>query len=71
LDVRAWLASLTERDRDIVESLMIGDLALDVANKYKISPARISQKRREFRPDWIGFCGDGVPAAVPNGSANA
>jgi hypothetical protein len=69
LDFMAWLASLSERDRSIVEDLMIGDLALDVANRYKMSPARISQKRREFRLDWICFCGDGVPAAVPNGSS--
>jgi hypothetical protein len=66
LDFMAWLASLTERDRNIVEDLMIGERALDVATKYRMSAARISQKRREFRLDWICFCGDGVPAAVPN-----
>jgi hypothetical protein len=42
----AWLASLTERARSIVEDLMIGERALDVANKYRMSAARVSQKRR-------------------------
>jgi DNA-directed RNA polymerase specialized sigma24 family protein len=68
LDFLAWLASLTERDRGIVEALMIGERALDVANKYRMSAARISQKRRAFCRDWSLFCGDGIPAAVPNGS---
>jgi hypothetical protein len=57
LDFMAWLASLTERDRGIVEDLIIGERALDVANKYKMSAARISQKRREFHRDWQVFCG--------------
>ncbi|MHB1424094.1 MAG: hypothetical protein ACYC3I_13030 [Gemmataceae bacterium] len=58
LDFTAWLASLTERDRSIVEDLMIGERTRDVANKYQISPARISQKRRELCQDWLAFCGD-------------
>jgi hypothetical protein len=69
LDFLAWLASLTQRDRSIVEDLMIGERALDVANKHGISAARISQKRREFYQDWLCFCGDGVTTAVSNGSA--
>ena len=55
LDFLAWLASLTERDRGIVEDLMIGERTLDVANKYNMSAARISQKRREFHRDWQIF----------------
>jgi hypothetical protein len=57
LDFLAWLASLTERDRCIVKDLMIGERTLDVANKYRMSAARVSQKRREFRQDWQIFCG--------------
>jgi hypothetical protein len=57
LDFLAWLASLSERDRSIVEALIIGERAVDVANKYKMSAARISQKRREFHRDWQIFCG--------------
>ncbi len=57
LDFLAWLARLTERDRGIVEDLMIGERTRDVANKYKLSAARISQKRREFHRDWQIFCG--------------
>ncbi len=67
LDFLAWLASLAERDRSIVEDLMIGERTLDVANKYKVSPARISQKRREFCRDWRTFRGE--LAAAPASSS--
>jgi hypothetical protein len=56
LDFLAWLDSLSQRDRGMVEDLMIGERTGDVANKYKMSAARISQKRREFRRDWQIFC---------------
>jgi hypothetical protein len=60
LDFMAWLAHLTERDRSVVEDLMIGERTLDVADKYGVSPARISQKRTEFCQDWQLFCGEGI-----------
>jgi hypothetical protein len=37
---------------------MVGERTLDVADKHGISPARISQLRREFKDDWTRFCGD-------------
>jgi hypothetical protein len=66
LDFLAWLASLTERDRGIVEDLMIGERTLDVANKHKVSPARISQKRREYQQDWRNFWGDDDLTPMPS-----
>jgi hypothetical protein len=44
---------------------MVGEQTLDVADKYGVSPGRISQKRREFCQDWRSFCGErlGGPAA--------
>jgi hypothetical protein len=62
LDFTAWLASLTERDRSI-EDLMLGERTLDVADKYDVSPGRISQKRREFCQDWQRFRGEGMPTS--------
>jgi hypothetical protein len=60
LDFPAWLASLTERDHAIVEDLLIGERTLEVADKYGVSPGRISQKRREYCRDWQSFCGEGI-----------
>lgn len=71
LDFLAWLASLSERDRHIVEDLLMGERARDVAHKYRLSPARVSQKRREFCRDWFVYCGDDIPTSRPNRSGIA
>jgi hypothetical protein len=61
LDFPCWLNTLTERDRRVVEDLMAGERALDVATKHGLSPARVSQLRREFMTGWERFCGDRDP----------
>ena len=71
LDFLAWLASLAERDRSIVEDLMIGERTRDVADKHKVSPARISQKRREYQQDWRNFWGDDETTSVRSRSGIA
>ena len=58
LDFPAWLLTRTDRDRRVVEDLMLGERTLDVARKFGLSPARISQLRREFKQDWQLFCAD-------------
>jgi hypothetical protein len=62
-DFRAWRASRTERDRRILDDLMLGERTLDVAGKHGLSPGRVSQLRREFLLDWRRFCGD-LPLVV-------
>ena len=58
LDFPAWIGSRSERDRHVIHDLMLGERTLDVANKHGLSPARISQLRREFLEDWDRFCGE-------------
>ncbi|MFL5530908.1 MAG: hypothetical protein ACJ8BC_02870 [Gemmatimonadales bacterium] len=58
IDFPAWLYSLSERDKRVVEDLMLGERTLDVARKHGLSPARVSQLRREFLEGWKAFCGD-------------
>jgi hypothetical protein len=57
LDFPAWLQTRTERDRRLAEDLMTGERTLDVSTKFGLSPARISQLRRDFHEDWSRFCG--------------
>jgi DNA-directed RNA polymerase specialized sigma24 family protein len=66
LDFTTWLANLTERDRSIVEDLMIGERTLDVADKYSVSPGRIPQQRREYCQSWRSFSGDDVSTSLSN-----
>ena len=58
LDFPAWLLSLSQRDRRVVEDLMLGERTLDVAEKHGLSPGRVSQLRREFLEGWRLFCGE-------------
>jgi hypothetical protein len=58
IDFPCWLSSLDDRRRRIAEDLMMGERTLDVANRHGISPARVSQLRREFMADWDRFHGE-------------
>jgi hypothetical protein len=64
LDFPAWLASLGERNRRIVEDMALGHRTQDLAARHGTSAGRISQLRRELLHDWQRFQGDAVgPAA--------
>ena len=68
LDFAAWLVTRTPRDQDVAADLMRGERTLALARKYGLTPARISQLRRDFADDWQRFCGDGPRPASPRGS---
>jgi hypothetical protein len=57
-DLPAWLDTLSERDQSITQDLMIGERTMDVAGKYRLTPGRISQLRRELFLDWQAFCNE-------------
>jgi hypothetical protein len=67
VDFPAWLATWPERDRRLIEALGLGERTLALAQKYGLSPGRISQKGREYQGDWQRFCGD-LPAPVEGGA---
>jgi hypothetical protein len=58
IDWPAWLRTRTRRDRRIIRDMMANERTMDLAQKFKISPARVSQLRREFCEDWNRFCSD-------------
>jgi len=64
IDFPAWRLTHPGRDRRLIDRLMLGERTLDVSRALGLSPARIAQKRREFRDDWLAFCGLDCPAAV-------
>jgi len=61
LDFPLWVCSRSERDRRIIDDLLLGERTLDVANKHGLSPGRVSQLRREFLVSWQLFSGDREP----------
>jgi hypothetical protein len=63
LDFPAWLGTLDDRNRRIAEDMMLGERTLDLAHLHRVSPARVSQLRREFRRGWRQFTGEDVLGA--------
>jgi hypothetical protein len=62
LDFPGWLSSLGTRNRSIAQDMAQGHRTGELADAYGLSPARVSQLRREFHWDWQAFCGD-LPAS--------
>jgi hypothetical protein len=62
IDFPAWRATHAERDRRLLDDLMLGERTLDVAGKYGLSPGRVSQLRREFLLDWRRYVSEPPPA---------
>ena len=62
IDFPAWRLSRAERDRRLLDDLMLGERTLDVAGKYGLSPGRVSQLRREFLLGWRRYVSEPPPA---------
>jgi hypothetical protein len=58
IDFDSWTTLLCARDKNLIVDLALGERTQDLATKYGISAARVSQKRREFRKAWQRFLGD-------------
>jgi hypothetical protein len=58
IDFPAWLDTLTARERRIVREMAANERTLDLSRRFDLSPARISQLRRELHNDWSRFCGE-------------
>ncbi len=58
IDFPVWLAQLSARNREIAVALAQGDTAREVSQRFKLSPGRVSQLRREFHESWQQFHGE-------------
>ena len=58
IDFSQWLDTLPPRDRKIAEALADGHRTTDVARRFGLTLARVSQLRREFEKSWLAFQGD-------------
>ncbi len=55
MDVRAWLATLSQRTRRIAKDLAYGFSTAETARKYGVTAGRISQLRRTLEQSWAAF----------------
>jgi hypothetical protein len=58
LDFPAWRGRQADRDRRLIDLLMVGERGKDVSAAFGLSEGRISQKRRWFLEDWRRFHGE-------------
>jgi hypothetical protein len=58
IDIADWFGLLPPRDRKIAGALAVGGTTSEVAHEFRLSPARISQKRQEYRENWNRFQGE-------------
>jgi hypothetical protein len=65
VDWPCWLATRTDRDRRIVNDLMMGERTSGVAARHSLTAGRISQLRVQFRDDWMHFLGEDDSAGRP------
>jgi hypothetical protein len=54
-DFPSWRRSHSRRNRRIIDDMLMGERTLDLARKHRLSPARVSQLRRELHDDWELF----------------
>jgi hypothetical protein len=67
IDWPAWLATLTGRERRMIRVMAKNESTKNLAHQFDLSPARISQKRREFHDEWQRFCGETNQVVVSQG----
>jgi hypothetical protein len=71
IDVAEWFASMKRRNRKIAEALSQGFTTKDVARRFRVSPGKISQMRREFCESWHAFQGEQeTKAEAEHGDSN-
>jgi hypothetical protein len=58
LDFRAWLRTLTARERRLVKAMARNERTMDLSKQFDLSSGRISQLRRQFKDHWDQFCAD-------------
>ncbi|HEV7222856.1 MAG TPA: hypothetical protein VGN42_09155 [Pirellulales bacterium] len=64
LDFEAWLRRLPRHKRRVASTLAGGETTCGAARKFRITPGRVSQLRRELAENWDVFNGEPKQALV-------
>jgi hypothetical protein len=67
IDFADWLCGLSLRHRQIALCLAGGERTSALAARYRVTPARISQIRRELADGWDCFQGESDRTSSPAG----
>ena len=64
LDFDDWLRRLPRHKQRVASTLASGETTSETAKKFKVTPGRVSQLRRELAESWDQFHGEAEQAAV-------
>jgi hypothetical protein len=64
LDFDAWLRRLPRHKRQVASTLAGGETTCGAARKFRVTPGRVSQLRRELAENWDAFNGEAEQALV-------
>jgi hypothetical protein len=64
IDFRSWLKQLPRAKRATARLLATGTSTSEAACRLRVSPARVSQLRKELQCDWQRFQGEAVAAVI-------
>jgi hypothetical protein len=59
-DFPQWLRTQSPRDYHLILAMSGDERTADLAKRFKMSPSRVAQLRREFQVDWERFTADSV-----------
>ena len=68
IDFAAWLRRLPLKRRRIAKTLALGETTQRTAQRFRLSPGRISQLRRELNADWLTFHGEPLDCKPVHGA---
>jgi len=71
VDFPEFRRTLTPRDREILDALAMGDSGKDVAERFGLTPPRITQLRKQWEQEWETFIADFHRAKSPHTAALA
>jgi hypothetical protein len=60
IDFKEWVGRMGERDRNVIAQLAEGEKTHVVAERFGLSPGRVSQLRRRYERDWQVFQGEAL-----------
>jgi hypothetical protein len=63
IDFQEWLRTRTARERRIIDCLATGERTTAVADRFGLTPGRVSQLRRRFEQSWTAFTNPVSPIA--------
>ena len=62
IDFDHWFSMFARRDRKIIAALASGERTKTVADRFGITPGRVSQLRRHYERHWLLFQGESAAA---------